>query len=79
MLSPPQGKINLDLRTLQGLSRPRQSSETGSRTGASGASGGSTGTVPCWGFATFDGHAGPACAHFLKENFMVGSCVQLSC
>lgn len=29
------------------------------------------GKVPCWAFATFDGHAGPACAHYLKENFMV--------
>lgn len=28
--------------------------------------------MPCWAFATFDGHAGPACAHYLKENFMVG-------
>lgn len=27
--------------------------------------------APCWAFATFDGHAGPACAEFLKENFMV--------
>lgn len=28
-------------------------------------------STPLWAFATFDGHAGPACAEFLKENFLV--------
>lgn len=33
--------------------------------------GGAGGQTACWAFATFDGHAGPACSHFLKENFIV--------
>lgn len=62
-----QGKIELDIQTL--LSRKttslnhNQSNTSSRKTRNSG--------VPCWAFATFDGHAGPACAHYLKENFLV--------
>ncbi|CAM9199196.1 unnamed protein product [Ectocarpus fasciculatus] len=48
------GKVHVDMSMLQGLGVQAESS----------------GEVPCWAFATFDGHAGPACAHYLKENFM---------
>ncbi|CAM9250721.1 unnamed protein product [Scytosiphon promiscuus] len=68
------GKINLDMKALQGLGgtgihkKPSSSSSRSRKSKTSRAS--SSCTVPCWAFATFDGHAGPACAHFLKENFM---------
>ncbi|CAM9364487.1 unnamed protein product [Hapterophycus canaliculatus] len=55
------GKINLDMIKLRGLRGKGIQSNRAS----------SSRTVPCWAFATFDGHAGPACAHFLKENFML--------
>lgn len=55
-----QGKISLDL----GLLQDGAGEDSGVKTNASAV-------VPCWAFATFDGHAGPACAHFLRENFMV--------
>ncbi|CAM9404279.1 unnamed protein product [Ectocarpus sp. 12 AP-2014] len=54
------GKVHVDMSKLQGL---------GVQAGSDGHGSGK-GKVPCWAFATFDGHAGPACAHYLKENFM---------
>lgn len=59
-----QGKIELDVQTL--LSRKTTSPNQTSSSRKTRSSG-----VPCWAFATFDGHAGPACAHYLKENFLV--------
>lgn len=59
--NPPQGKVHVDMNKLQGLGVQVDSDSLSS----------GIGKVPCWAFATFDGHAGPACAHYLKENFMV--------
>lgn len=61
-----QGKIQLDIDKL--LSRKASSTPNESNTSSRMTS---NSAVPCWAFATFDGHAGPACAQYLKDNFLV--------
>lgn len=58
-----QGKVNLEVKALErGVCKEVKAVHKEEV---------STSTTPCWAFATFDGHAGSACAQFLKENFMV--------